>query len=271
MNDLITVDFRGDTLFAVKQDETVFVAIKPICDRLGILWSKQRERINRDQILSEGSPIMGLPSLGGIQETIVLRLDLINGWLFTIDESRVKDEETRQRILSYKRECYQVLFEHFHGVRQSAPIDHFAAMAEQRHALDLVREARMNFGPARARILWHELGLPPVPELPEPQGQSPQAVLQALYAHETPHGSIGELLAQRAEEHLLEQGIRLEGGGFWLAQSHPSILAALRQFPRFNRTLLKLSGSIPSNVMKFANRTHRAVFVPFSWQGDAAQ
>lgn len=61
------------------------------------------------------------PSAGGSQETFCLRLDLVHGWLFTIDESRVKDEETRQRVLSYKRECYAVLFRHFHGATKVAP------------------------------------------------------------------------------------------------------------------------------------------------------
>lgn len=36
---LITVEFRGDTLFAVDDVDGVFVAVKPICDRLGMSWS----------------------------------------------------------------------------------------------------------------------------------------------------------------------------------------------------------------------------------------
>ncbi len=58
---------------------------------------------------------MALPSAGGIQDTFCLRIDLVNGWLFTIDESHVRDEETRNRVIAYKRECYGVLFKHFYG------------------------------------------------------------------------------------------------------------------------------------------------------------
>lgn len=112
---ITTIDFHGDTLFATERGGRIYVAIKPICDSMGIEWRKQRERINRDPILSKGSTMTVLPSAGGPQETTLLRLDLMNGWLFGIDESRVKDEETRQRILWYKEECYEALFQHFYS------------------------------------------------------------------------------------------------------------------------------------------------------------
>lgn len=40
MSQIITVDFRGDTIFAVQQTGTPFVAVKPICDRLGLAWTR---------------------------------------------------------------------------------------------------------------------------------------------------------------------------------------------------------------------------------------
>ena len=72
-------------------DDGVFVALKPICDSMGLPWNRQRRRIQRDPILSEGGTMVVLPSPGGAQETLCLKLELINGWLFTIDESRVKE------------------------------------------------------------------------------------------------------------------------------------------------------------------------------------
>ncbi|MRN76835.1 MULTISPECIES: phage antirepressor N-terminal domain-containing protein [unclassified Brucella] len=41
MSKIITVDFRNDTLFAVERDDGVFVAVKPICDTLGLSWGSQ--------------------------------------------------------------------------------------------------------------------------------------------------------------------------------------------------------------------------------------
>lgn len=174
MGQLITVEFRQDTLFAVQRDDGVFVAIKPICDTLGLAWNKQLERLKRDPILAEGMTMTGIPSVGGMQETTLLRLDLLNGWLFGVDESRVRDEETRQRVLTYKRECYQVLFRHFHGkasatLGRAAAVDDDAAGGSEGSRVRLVTEARHSFGEASARQLWMRLGLPVVPAMTAPR------------------------------------------------------------------------------------------------------
>ena len=36
MSRLTTVNFKNDTLFAIESEEGIYVAIKPICDSLGI-------------------------------------------------------------------------------------------------------------------------------------------------------------------------------------------------------------------------------------------
>ena len=174
MSNIVTVDFQGDTLFAFEQGGTPFIAIGPICDALGINTRRQRERIKDDPILSEGCTVAVLPSAGGPQDTFCLRLDLVHGWLFTIDESRV-NEAARPRVVYYKRQCYAALFQHFYGSRSPgnrsaltplAPADETAFVKRS-----LVNEARMTFGPAAARELWRELGLPITPAMNTNQRQ----------------------------------------------------------------------------------------------------
>lgn len=166
---IITVDFRQDTLFAVERDDGVFVAVKPICDALGVAWQKQLERLKRDPVLSEGITMTVIPSPGGMQETTLLRLDLVNGWLFTIDESRVRDDETRQKVLTYKKECYGVLFRHFHGkhAAPSAPEFDVPRVTDEAEGpkVRMVTEARHSFGIPSACQLWIKLGLPVVPAM----------------------------------------------------------------------------------------------------------
>ncbi|HEX6384591.1 MAG TPA: phage antirepressor N-terminal domain-containing protein [Anaerolineae bacterium] len=52
-----TVNFQGDDVTAVlvetERGEQVFVPVRPICDFLGVSWTGQIERINRDPVLSE--------------------------------------------------------------------------------------------------------------------------------------------------------------------------------------------------------------------------
>ena len=173
MSRLVTVTFHDDTLFAVADGETVFVAVKPICDGLGIDPKKQRERIQRDPVLSEGGAMMALPSAGGPQETFCLRLDLLQGWLFGIDAARVAPE-ARDRVLAYKRECCAVLFRHFYGERATvARLDPAEPAREEPVPVrrSLVTEARQTFGTRAAGSLWLALGLPVVPEMRERRRQ----------------------------------------------------------------------------------------------------
>ena len=112
---------------------------------------------------------MPLPSVGGTQETVCLRLDMINGWLFGIDAERVKPE-VRDRVLDYQRECHRVLFTHFYGKGERQPTAvPFSAdpRADEPTAIkrSLVTECRQTFDHQSARELWFKLGLPVVPAM----------------------------------------------------------------------------------------------------------
>lgn len=160
MTRIVTVPFHGDTLFALERPDGVFVAVKPICQNLGLDWRSQHRRISGDTILSEGMVITAIPSPGGIQEAVCLRLDLVNGWLFGVDDRRLADE-VRERVMQYKRECFAVLFRHFHPAGQSA----LTIVETEAIRLRLVTEARHTFGCKAAAHLWFRLGLPTVPEM----------------------------------------------------------------------------------------------------------
>lgn len=171
---IVTVDFRNDTLFAVERDDGVFVAVKPICDSLGLVWRAQWKRLTEDPILSEGITVTVMPSVGGPQETTLLRLDLVNGWLFGIDERRVQSEEVRQKVLTYKRECYSVLFDHFHGKRRQPQAVAESDEAQENESIKLrkVAECRQVFGSRAAAQLWVKLGLDCVPDMWAPPYQA---------------------------------------------------------------------------------------------------
>jgi hypothetical protein len=109
------IDFHSDTLIGVECVDGQFVAVKPIVQSIGLDWKAQHRRISQDPILSEGMVVVAIPSPGGVQETGCLRIDLVPGWLFTIDDSRIKNPNVLEKVLTYKRECYAVLFHHFHG------------------------------------------------------------------------------------------------------------------------------------------------------------
>lgn len=274
MNAIVTVDFRNDTLFAVERDDGVYVAIKPICDTLGIAWQKQLERMKRDPILAEGITIMVIPSAGGPQETVCLKLDLVNGWLFTIDESRVKDEETRQKVLTYKRECYRVLFEHFHGGPRAGGAVALRDIERERHDIGLVQEARMTHGKAFARQLWFDCGLPGRPDLSlglcEPALLSGEAALARLMGHmlggQTVREAVEDAGAGRpaAVAALDRFGIQPGAGGIFVANEAPAI-GALFPGIRWVEALRRLPGARAADRRSFAGiGQSRTTWLPLS-------
>ncbi|NKQ35706.1 MAG: hypothetical protein HF973_08840 [Chloroflexi bacterium] len=116
-----SVDFYGDEVTAVliEKDERrqVFVPVRPICDYLGIDWSAQYRRIDRDPVLSEVTiPCVVVTATQGQpdqrREMQCLPLDYLNGWLFGVNANRVK-EEIRDNLIRYQRECYRVLADAF--------------------------------------------------------------------------------------------------------------------------------------------------------------
>ena len=172
MGTITTVNFRGDELYGFKQDDGVFLAVKPMCEAMGVAWEPQRQRLNRDPVLSKGTFVMKVPfGRGGAQEAVCIKIELINGFLFGIDTSRIKDEAVRERVIVYQTECYQVLHDHFAGKRQpqigenDEEPDTSASTNERR---SLVAEARQTFGTQAARQLWFEQKLPIVPAMMSP-------------------------------------------------------------------------------------------------------
>lgn len=103
-----TVPFHGHDLITIQDGETVRVAMKPICDAIGLQWQAQFNRIKRHAVLSQGVSIMNIPSNGGIQQFTTLPIEMLNGWLFGVDSNRVKPE-IREHLLMYQRECFQAL------------------------------------------------------------------------------------------------------------------------------------------------------------------
>lgn len=106
---------------------------------------------------------------GGAQDAVCLKLELVNGWLFTIDTSRIKDDVVRERVIVYQRECYGVLAKHFLGkgvglqTKKAEVVDD--PQENESVKLRMVNESRQVFGAQAAAQLWFRLGLPVVPAM----------------------------------------------------------------------------------------------------------
>ena len=89
------------------------VAIKPICQALGIDHDVQRKRLNDDPILSSVTVLSTATGADGKQyKMVTIPFEYVFGWLFLIDSRKV-NPEVRESVLRYQKECYHALYAYF--------------------------------------------------------------------------------------------------------------------------------------------------------------
>jgi hypothetical protein len=103
-------------LVQIEGNEKIYVPVRPICDFLGVSWSGQLRRINRDAVLSEEIRSVNVtftePNRTRQIAMHCLPLDYISGFLFGINAERTKPE-IKDKLIRYQRECFKVLAEAF--------------------------------------------------------------------------------------------------------------------------------------------------------------
>lgn len=151
------------------------------------------------------------------------------------------------------------------------------------YKLGLVREARLLFGPERARGLWHQLGLPAVPPAPPTGREEARACLRHLL--ETPLGErlapIGAFIERALDDEeearimLLPFGVRVLPGcdGFLIANRHPALAKIFAGTEwadgHWARVLRRLSGVVPYRPVKFGGCKSRGTLVPAQYLDEA--
>jgi hypothetical protein len=114
------VVFYDDEITAVlvqfDGEEKVYVPVRPICEFLGVSWTGQLRRINRDAVLTEEVRSVNVtftePNRTRQIAMHCLPLDYISGFLFGINPERTKPE-IKDKLIRYQRECFKVLAEAF--------------------------------------------------------------------------------------------------------------------------------------------------------------
>ena len=104
---------RVNNVDIIATSDEQMIAIRPICEALGIDANGQKQRIERDEILGSVACVIHATGRDGKQyEMYCIPYKYVFGWLFSIDTSRV-NEEARPAVLRYKEECYEALYRHF--------------------------------------------------------------------------------------------------------------------------------------------------------------
>jgi len=107
-------------LAAVTKDDRCYFSPRHVCEALGITWPRQFTKIKEDAVLAEGVTEMATPSAGGTQRTIMLPIEFLSGWLFTIKKVR---PEVQDKLNVFRAEGFVALDAWFRkGLRHSPTV-----------------------------------------------------------------------------------------------------------------------------------------------------
>ncbi|MBY7733495.1 phage antirepressor N-terminal domain-containing protein [Francisella philomiragia] len=111
------IKFHNQDIVVASQNGVDYVSAKHICDNMGIAWQPQHRKLMKDEVLNSTIIIMMMVADDGkSREMLMIPVEYLNGWLFTISPNKV-NPEIKEKIIEYKKECYKVLNDYFkHGV-----------------------------------------------------------------------------------------------------------------------------------------------------------
>lgn len=135
------LQFNGTNVYFLSADGKWWIAVKPICEALGIDFESQRKNIQKDKFLKPSIAEKAVIAADGkLRKMLCMEEFFIYGWLLQIQSDNALLQE-------YKWECYGLLYNHFKGAitkreallrqRELLKVEiSQAEMAEQQHRQD---------------------------------------------------------------------------------------------------------------------------------------
>lgn len=116
-NRLRTLQVLGQPVYYLALPEGNLILIRPLCEVLGVEADNQLEKLKNDEIFGDerAEHPVHLPGDDKRRKWICLPERFIYGWIVSIPFTNTMKSETKAQLVKYKRECYEVLFNHFHG------------------------------------------------------------------------------------------------------------------------------------------------------------
>ncbi len=111
--ELINVPFHDEEVMMIEHNGEPYVPVKPISDRLGLEWSRQRKKL-RDAFKRFPTVLMYCGTGAGEREMTCLPLRKLPAWLFSINANKVRPD-LKADVIRYQNECDDVLWRHWSG------------------------------------------------------------------------------------------------------------------------------------------------------------
>ena len=107
--------------------------VRPLCESLGVDADRQIRDLKADEFLGPevSEQTTQVPHQGQARSWVFLLEEYIYGWVASIQLTNTMRPETKASLTAYKRACYDLLYQHFHGrVRQALEQDQEAALVQ---------------------------------------------------------------------------------------------------------------------------------------------
>ena len=155
------VPFMGTDLMAAKDESgTIWAGVRWMCDGMGMSEGQRKRQIasiQTDHLLSKGGSNLILPTAGGKQSVLCLKLDFVPLWLAKINITPAMQAETpelAERLEAYQLKAKDVLAAAFlpkkaRGGESKPMTDYQQMMAEKWERDHALQEARIYIGMAK--------------------------------------------------------------------------------------------------------------------------
>jgi hypothetical protein len=106
------IPFNGQVIEAQKQGDRILVALKPLCENIGVEYTGQLQRLKK-QPWSTMGVIPTVAADGKQRDMSAIDRKTFTMWLATIDTNRLKNEIARDNLVAYQREAADALDRYF--------------------------------------------------------------------------------------------------------------------------------------------------------------
>lgn len=104
---------NGISLQVVADGKEQLVAVKPVCEILGVAYQSQQAKLKEHPIYSSVITLSVTTGADGKKyEMVCIPLRFFSGWLFSINPDNVK-EEVREKLIEYQKKCNDILYDYF--------------------------------------------------------------------------------------------------------------------------------------------------------------
>ncbi|HAX96207.1 MAG TPA: hypothetical protein DCY35_06780 [Prolixibacteraceae bacterium] len=118
------LEFNGKTLMFLGVNGEYLVALKPVCEAIGVDYIQQFKNTQMDPILNQLLCNHTMVAKDGkMRKMTCLPEKWVYGWLFSIQSSSPE-------LIEYKKLCYEVLDNYFHGSMNRKELIQAKAKAE---------------------------------------------------------------------------------------------------------------------------------------------